>query len=252
MNALIVGSNKMPILRQLPDTFLLIDDGALIDAVELPPRRAVTLFDPAIHSFNPLKGMTYRRAREFIAVLDAVFPEGESTLTRKNANFVILSALMAQPQSLDSLIPIKADNAYVDARQKIQTLLFSPVLRSVLTRPTNVSFKGIMLARLNRAELGEFDCFVLANLLISQYPDDIPDFGFYSCSSHSDLLRQGRLIAGINAFDEVPTFKHTLLLAPTKIASRCNAEDAKILALYQGLLPGTNIYNDFIAICIGG
>lgn len=254
MNALIVGSDKSPILNILPDAFLLIDDGALIDAVEMPPRRAVTLFDPALHSFNPLAGMTYARARDFIAVMDAVFPEGESTLTRKNANFVMLTALMNAPGNLDTLIPAKPDNAHIEARQKIQTLLFSPVLKAVLTRPTNISFKHTILARLNRAELGEFDCFVLANLLIAQYPGPVvlPDFGFYACPPHRDLLRQGRLIAGINAFDEVPKFKHTLLLAPTKIPSRCNAEDAKVLALYQGLLPGTNIYNDFIQICIGG
>jgi hypothetical protein len=254
MNILIVGTNKQPIVRTLPDTFLLIDDGPLIDAIELPERRAVTFFDPTRHSFNPLKGMTYRRARDFIAVLNAVFPEGDTTLTRKNSNFVMLEALLNKPQRLETLIAAKSDSAYVDARQKIQTLLFSPVLKNVLTRPTNISFKGILFAKLDRAALGDFDCFVLANLLIAQYPGTvvIPDFGFYASPPHSDLLRQGRLIAGINSFDEVPQFKHTLLLAPTKIPSRCNAEDAKILALYQGLLPGTNIYNDFIQICIGG
>jgi hypothetical protein len=254
MNALIVGTNKDPILDHLPDTFLLIDDGPLIDAINIPPRRAVTIFDPAIHSFDPLKGMTYRRARDFIAVLDAVFPEGESTLTRKNANFVMLDALLKKPKRLDALIPAKADSAYVDARQKIQTLLFSPILKNVLTRPTNISFKGIVLAKLNRAEHGDFDCFVLANLLIAQYKASvvIPDFGFYACPPHHDLLRQGRLIAGINSFDEVPSFKQTLLLLQNKTASRCSADDAKQLALYEGLLPGTNAYNDFIANCIGG
>lgn len=167
MNALIVGTKKQPIIQNLPDAFLLIDDGELIDAVELPKRRTVTIFDPLVHAFNPLKGMNYRRARDFIAVLDAVFPEGESTLTRKNSNFVLLEALLNKPKRLDTLIPAKSDSAYVDARQKIQTLLFSPTLKNVLTRPTNISFKGIMLAKLNRAELGDFDCFVLANLLIS-------------------------------------------------------------------------------------
>lgn len=254
MNALIVGTNKQPIIQNLPDAFLLIDDGELIDAVELPKRRAVTIFDPLVHAFNPLKGMTYRRARDFINVLDAVFPEGDSTLTRKNSNFVLLEALLNKPKRLDTLIPAKSDSAYVDARQKIQTLLFSPILKNVLTRPTNISFKGIILAKLNRAELGDFDCFVLANLLISQYKGQIviPDLGFYACTPHSELLRQNRLIAGINSFDEVPKLKQTLLLVPDKTASRCNADDAKLLALYEGLLPGTNIYNEFIQRSIGG
>jgi len=254
MDALIVGSNKQPILDYLPDTFLLIDDGALIDAVIIPPRRAVTIFDPKIHSFNPLKGMSYRRARDFITILNAVFPEGESTLTRKNANFVLLEALLNSPKSLDSLVPAKSDGAYVDARQQIQTLLFSPILKNVLTRPTNISFKGIVLAKLDRAALGEFDCFVLANLLISQYKGMVvlPDFGFYACPPHNDLLRQRRLIAGINSFDEVPRFKQNLLLIDTKIPSHCTPEDAKLLAQYTGLMPSSNAYNAFIESCIGG
>ena len=254
MNALIVGTNKRPILEYLPETFLLIDDGPLIDTLTIPPRRAVTIFDPRIHCFNPLKGMAYRRARDFIAVLDAVFPEGESTLTRKNANFVMLEALLNNPKRLDTLIPAKSDSANVDARQKIQTLLFSPVLRKVLTGPTNISFKGIVLAKLDRAELGDFDCFVLANLLISQYKNTvvIPDFGFYAQPSHSDLLRQNRLVAGINSFDEVPSFKHTLLLVDKKIPSHCTPDDARLLAQYTGLVPNSNGYNAFIEICIGG
>lgn len=254
MNVLIVGTNKQPILDNLPDNFLLIDDGALIDALEIPPRRAVTIFDPTVHSFDPLKGMTYARARDFLAVIDAVFPEGDSTLTRKNANFVMLEALLNKPKKLETLIPVKSDSAYVDARQKIQTILFSPLLKNVLTRPTNISFKGIILAKLDRAIYGEFDCFVLANFLISLYPGTvvIPDFGFYACAPHRNLLRQNRLIVGINSFDEVPDFKQILLLERNKIASRCNVEDAKLFALYEGLMPGTIIYNDYIQNCIGG
>jgi hypothetical protein len=254
MDALIIGSNKTPILDHLPDRFLIIDDGPLIDAITIPPRRAVTIFDPSVHAFNPLGGMTYARARDFITILNAVFPEGESTLTRKNANFVLLEALLNNAKRLDTLIPAKADAPYVDARQQIQTLLFSPVLKNVLTRPTNISFKGIMLAKLDRAALGEFDCFVLANLLISQYPGMvvIPDFGFYACAPHADLLRQNRLIAGINSFDEVPRFKQNLLLIDKKIPSHCTPEDAKILAQYTGMMPSSNAYNAFIEICIGG
>jgi hypothetical protein len=254
MDALIVGSNKKPILDHLPDTFLLIDDGPLIDALTIPARRKVTVFDPRVHSFNPLKGMTYARARDFIKILNAVFPEGESTLTRKNANFVLLEALLNNPKRLDTLIPAKADASFVDARQQIQTILFSPTLKNVLTRPTNISFKGIILAKLDRAELGEFDCFVLANLLISQYKGHvvIPDFGFYACAPHADILRQSRLTAGINSFDEVPRFKQNLLLIDKKIPSHCTPEDAKLLAQYTGMMPSSNAYNAFIEICIGG
>src|ERR1700709_184530 len=74
----------------------------------------------------------YRRARDFIAVLDAVFPDGQNTLTKKNANFHILSALLDEPTYLHKLLkPDKKDPAKQDAYQKIETLLMSPVLRAV-------------------------------------------------------------------------------------------------------------------------
>jgi hypothetical protein len=253
MNALIVGTNKATVLDFLPDTFLLIDDGELIDRIKLPTRRAVTVFDVSKHSFNPVRGIDYRRARDFVAVLDAVFPEGEGTLTRKNSNFILLSALLEKPKGIDTLLsPKPTDSAHTDAYQKIQTILLSPVLSSVLTKPTNLSFRGTILARLNRAELGDCDCFVLASLLIAQYQGQviIPDFGFYANASHTQLLRQNRLVAGVNTLSEVPTQREQLLLVDTKIASHCTAEDANTLAIYKGLRPGTNGYNQFIENCI--
>jgi len=246
MNTLILGSAKGPILDHLPDTFLLIDDGPIIDALQLPERKAVTVFDPAHHAFNPLKDMTYLRARAFVDLINAAFPEGESTLTRRISSFHILTALLSGALSLDTLIRDTKDTR--DAYQKIQTLLLSPVLAKVITRPTNLSFKGTVLARLNRAELGDFDCFFLANLLIQQYrgPVVIPDFGFYACPFHVDLIRQDRLVAGINAFDEVPRFRNELIQFEKKIGSRTTPDDAAILANYRGLTPHTIAYNDFI------
>ncbi|MCR2833498.1 hypothetical protein [Parerythrobacter lacustris] len=245
-NALIIGSDKEPIFDHLPDRFLFIDDGTLIDRVELPPRRAVINFDPLKHSFNPLKGMSYQKARQFWDVLKSAFPEGENTLTKAAAELQILRALTDHPRSLSTLIPDTKDTQY--AHQLIAKLLLSPVLERVLCRPTNLSFKGTILARLDRATLGDFDAFVIANLLISQYPGPVvlPDFGFYQCRFHSALLRQNRLIAGVNSFDEVPAWKQRLLLVDTKIPSHCTPDDAKLLAIYAGIPPGTNKYNTFI------
>jgi hypothetical protein len=246
-NVLIVGSNKEPVLDYLHHPFLLIDDGALIDQLDLPSSR---LFDVSIHSLDPLKDMTYKRARDFIAVLDAVFPEGPETLTHKNSNFVLLKALLSAPERLDTLVPDTKDTR--DAYQKIQTLLLSPVLKRVLTRRTNKSLKGTVLARLNRAELGDFDCFVLANLLISQYRGQvvIPDFGFYAHAGHTALMRQNRLVAGVNTLDEVPELKSQLLLSETRIASHSTVSDAAVLAEYAGILPNTGTFHDFIDDCV--
>jgi hypothetical protein len=250
---LIVGTNKSPILKHVPQTFLLIDDGSIIDRLTFPKRRKITRFDPAKHSFNPLATIDHKRARDFLGVLNAVFPQGENTLTRGNADTFLLEALTGHPTRLDRLICEPTDlkdTGHVEAYRKIRTLLLSPVLNRVLCRPTNLSFKGILLARLNRAELGDFDCFVLGNLLIGQYQGHIivPDFGFYAAPHHTSLIRQGRLTAGVNFLDEVPLrLRQSLLLMPDKIASHATFDDAETLAVYCGLARGTNEFNDYVA-----
>jgi len=251
MNKLIVGFNKSPILHDLPGKFLFIDDGPLIDALELPARRTITVLDLKKHSFNPFRGMDYRRACDFVDVLKAAFPEGENTLTKATFEYQILEALRGKPRKLATLIQDTKDTQY--AYQKIQRLLMSDVLENVLTRPTNFSFKGTVIARLNRAELGDFDAFVLGNLLISQYPGTVvvPDFGFYACSFHVRLIRQNRLIAGITSFAEIPgKLRDNLLLIDTKVGSHTTPTDAETLALYAGIAPDTNAYTDFIASMI--
>lgn len=247
MNLLLVGRDK--VLPPLDPPFLLIDDE--ID-LPIPKNRKVTVLDFTKHSFNPLRGMDYKKAREFISVLDAVFPEGENTLTKKTSNFVLLNALLSKTTRLDKLIrPNKKDASVTDAYQKIQTLLFSPVLDRVLCRPTNFSFDGTILARLNRAELGDFDCFVLGNLLISQYKGQvvIPDFGFYGEKHHTALIRQNRLIAGVNYLDESPLKSELLLM--DKLGQHCLLDDAKVLADYAGIARDTNAYNEFVQRSMG-
>lgn len=251
MNVLIVGKNKTDtLLEHLPTSFLLIDDGKIIDALNIPARRKVTTLDFNKDSFNPLKNIDYRRAREFINVLDAVFPEGENTLTKKNANFVLLKALLSKPKSLDTLIRPDAKNpAQMDAYQKIQTLLLSPVLNPFLSKNTNFSFSGILIARLDHADPIAFDSFLLANLLIANYKGQIviSDFGFYACPFHTSLIKQNRLIAGVNFLDEVaPKLRQSLLLIDEKIGSHCTPDDAEVLASFTGIAPNTNAYTDFI------
>lgn len=252
MNALIVGSRKTAILEHIPDgDFLLIDDGPIIDQIDQIHRRA-RLFDVAKHSFNPLKDISYRKAREFISVIDAAFPEGENTLTNRNARFQLLTALMESPTRLDRLVSDAKDTH--DAWQKITTILLSPVLNAVLNGSPRLSFPftGTILARLDRAALGDFDCFVLGNLLIAEYPGTIviPDFGFYAHQAHKALIRQGRLVAGVNFLDEAPQLRNALLLIETKVPSRSTIDDAKTLAAFSGLRPDLsrddNEYNRFV------
>jgi hypothetical protein len=82
-----------------------------------------------------------------------------------------------------------------------------PQNRKVLCGRPNFSFsEGKIVARVNRAELGDFDALVLGLLLVNQAQGQlvIPDLGFYGRDFHSRLIREKRLIAGVSYLDELP------------------------------------------------
>lgn len=249
MNLLLVGTADKTdlILEHLPSSYLLIDDGTTIDALTLPPRRKVTYFDVAKHSFNPVQGINHLGARELATTIYALSPQGDGTLTVRNGKRA-LARLLLDNTSLDQITGNRKDPVIAEALSAIDDLLFSPVLKNVLCKPTNLSLKGIILARLNRAELGDDDCFILGNLLISKYKGQIivPDFGFYGAKHHSSLIRQERLIAGINFLDEAPKLKNQLLLIENKIPKHCTTDDAEILFSYTGKKKDSIDHSDFI------
>ncbi len=268
MNFLSIGRDKSALIDDIfeskPSRFLIIDDGPLIDELLLhstfPKSWRVTDFDHQKHTFNPLKGISYTTARDFVATIDALYPAGSATLTKETGLSFILRSLLRKPPSLDQLIPPpdkKSTPGHVWAYDKISDLLASPILERVLNRGNTLSFSGTILARLNRAELGDTDCLALAHFLISRYKYTVvvPDFGFYGRKSHISLIRQNRLLAGVNFLDESP-LKNELLLIDKKSASRCTYSDAKTLAEYRGLFPDPskvdNNYNNFILDSIRG
>src|ERR1700735_26576 len=77
---------------------------------------------------------------------------------------------------------------------------FRRVLRRVLCNPMNFSFNSnsVIQARIDRAELGDFDALVLGLLLVSHAKGQVVvgDFGFYGRDIHSRLIREEQLIAG--------------------------------------------------------
>lgn len=253
---LILGTDKTAaFLTTLPESYLLIDDGPIIDALDLPRGRKVMRFDVGKHSFNPLQGMTYARACSFVELIEAAFPGGDTTLTKQDSSILILDALINKSRRLDRLMPKTKETR--DAYQKIKRILLSPVLNRVLLGEPNFTvstFKGIVVARLDRALLGSFDCFLLGNMLISQYQGQIvvPDFGFYACPFHSQLLRQGRLIAGVNYLNEIQDRRlRQQLLMEEKIPCRTSFDDAEEVARYDCRYPkGTNGYDGFVATCM--
>jgi hypothetical protein len=175
MNQLYIGLNKTV---EPPTRGLFVDD----DVPDVPRAR---IFDPTQHSFNPLKGIDYRKARALTDVLYTAFPQGDNTLTVRNGKRALLKALL----SATRLDKIEADD---EVTGMIDDLLQSPVLTSVLCKPTNFSFNpnSLILARLNRAELGDFDALILGLFLIGQFKGQVvvPDGGFYLRDTHLSLI----------------------------------------------------------------
>ena len=92
------------------------------DEVRDIPRSRV--FDPMKHSFNPLKGIEYKRARELAELFYTISPQGDNTLTVRNGKRAMLRALM----KADRLDHVKGDE---EVSALIDDLLVSPVLRRV-------------------------------------------------------------------------------------------------------------------------
>lgn len=134
-------------------------------------------------------------------------------------------------------------------------LLASPVLSRMLCNPTNFSFnpRSVILARINRKELGDFDALIIGLLLMAHFDGQVivPDFGFYGRECHMRLIREGRLIAGVNVLGELaPKLRQGVLLIKDKVASGTTVEDAETLAKYERLAPGTNGFNDYVGAAI--
>jgi hypothetical protein len=234
MNKLLIGhADKTEQLSHTKGGFLLLADDP---APYLEHFGRAVVFDPHRHSFNPLKDMDYKGARDFAALLYGIAPEGQNTLTVRNGKRALARMLLKNPVRLDKL-PRSSDPAEQEALGMVDELLLSPVLKNVLCQPTNFSFKPTrqIVARLDRAELGDFDAVVIANLLIGQFQGQIivPDFGFYGRDFHTTLIRQDRLTAGLTSLSEVSrTLEQALLGIKDKVIYRSTPQDAEKLVIY--------------------
>src|SRR5258707_254729 len=63
-----------------------------------------------------------------------------------------------------------------------------------------------IFARLNRAELGDFDALALGLFLMTHFEGKavVPDFRFCGREGHVSLIRESRLVSGVNSLGEVP------------------------------------------------
>lgn len=240
-NSLYIGFKKEVVLPK--GGYLYIGD-------EIPYVPRSRVFDPLKHSFNPLRDIDYKKARELADVLYTVYPQGENTLTVRNGKRALLAALV-EAKRLDT---VEGDE---EVQGMLGDVLASPVLRRVLCSDKHFSFnpRSVILARINRAELGEFDALVLGLLLIAQFKGIVvvPDGGFYLRDAHRSLLRQDRLIVGLNHLGEVSDkLRDALLLVRDKVARGALYDDACELAKLRGLIPQTNSFNDFVREAMAG
>ena len=149
-------------------------------------------------------------------------------------------------------------DAVGEAHALIDDILLSPILRDVFCRQKNFEIKNgnppsSIVARIDRAKLGDYDAFILASLLISQFKGQliIPDFGFYARPFHASLIRENRLIAGVYTLSELDEKMQQLcLLMEDKEGRQCTPDDAAVLAEYEGLVPHTEGYGDFVGAAI--
>lgn len=232
--------------------------GLLFIHDEVPDIPRARVFDPKVHSFNPLDKIDYRKASGIVETFDTLFPRGDSTLTKDTGLDYIAEALEGKPGSLEDLIPRPdkgASTGHIWAYGKVRRLLRSPVLKDMLCKPTNFSFKAgsTILARVNRAELGDFDALAIGLFLIGHYQGQIvvPDLGFYGREAHVSLIRENRLIGGVRFLDELPRkLRQAVLLIPDKVVEGALYDDAVLLAKFAGLVPDPlrvdNDYNKFI------
>jgi len=248
MNKLFVGySTKI----ELPNRggFLFIDD-------EVPDIRRARVFNPTKCFFNPLKGLTHVRARELANVLYTTTPQGENTLTVRNGRRALLSLLLANKR-LDKIeAPEKAEPGVIDAVELVKDILMSPVLKEMLCsgkEAFSFDMRSPIVARVNRAELGEFDSLVIGLILMNHYRGQliIPHLEFYGRDAHVSLIRQGRLIAGVECLDDLPLrLRRAVLSIPDRVGRGVLYDDAVTLAKYSGLrfdpLRENSDFNNFV------
>jgi len=233
-------------------SFLFIGD-------EVPKHAKAKVFDPRKRGFDLFKETDYRRSCDFVDGIDTLFERGENTLTKDTGPDFIAECLDRKPKSLERMIPPpgkSVSTGHIWAYGKIQRILRSPVLRRVLCSETDFAFEGVnrkVFARLNRAELGDFDRLAIGLFQIARFKGQIivEDGGIYLRDNHMNLIREDRLIVKVNDLSELPTGLHKAVMRyEDQVARGVIYDDALELVKAKRLRPifdkEDSPYNRFI------
>jgi hypothetical protein len=207
-------------------TCLFISDGVS----EAPGKYRPKIFDPLKRSFNPLQGIDARKAQELAELIYTIYAEGSNTLTVRTGKWDLAPARL-KAASLDKV------RGSEEVEGVLGDLLFNPVVRNVRcgSRQFNFGENRTIVAKLDRSHIGDRAALIIGLFLISHFKGQlvIPDFGFYGRGAHASLLREGRLIAGVNFMDELaPKLRNSVLLIKDKEGSGAIADDAELVATY--------------------
>lgn len=244
MNALHIGTLDPDwLLQHTTQPFLLVDDGPIADHF-LAHKRA-RIFDPERHHFNPLANTTEEKAWAIAEVLYAADPGGENTLTVRNGKQALAEMLVTTTR-LDKLHGDSKDPAQAEALRTVRSVTFFPLMTRVLCTGRQFDFSGSVVAKVDRAKLGEKQALTLALLLIGQHQGHIvvPD-GTYLRDMHMSLLRQSRLTVGARSLSELPD---TISIRDfdTVWGQAMDEADALTLATRFGLRRGLEGHTDFV------
>jgi hypothetical protein len=295
MNRLLIGSpNKTNFLLQfLAEDFAsgvtIIDPvgdvaRAAADIVPVKLTQKALYFDPSDVNhpvgLNVLQGVLehdhQRLAEELCGYFDAMFPEGQSTLARANARYILATCLRLllnmDGATLLGILKLLTDKSFrtkclskctdpivltnaalLEHKQfepaiallqtKIGTLLMSPTIRNIVGQKTT-TLKGatIIISNLDRSKLGDLTAKLLGGLLIARSTGQvyINDFPFFTLENFP--FAQNRFTIALRFLDEVSRpLQQELLSIDDKVVMRTNPDDAKRLAFYVNVPNLSNI-----------
>jgi hypothetical protein len=127
--------------------------------------------------------------------------------------------------------------ALAPLQNKIGTLLMSPMIRNIVgQRETTFSKASVIIANLDRANLGDTTAKLLGGLLIARSKGNvvITDYGFFGTPLP---LPQDRFTVSLDFLDQLsPILKQSVLGIEDKYVFKTNKRDAEELSFYVGLL----------------
>lgn len=304
MNRVVIGiPDKTPYLLQcLQEDFshgvTIVDTTGdfarqAVNTVPIRLTQQVLYFDPTDMAhppgFNVLEAVLeddrQPLTEQICAYFDAMFPEGEATLARANARYILANCLRVlldnDGSTLLGVLKLLSDKPYrsrlleqvtdpvvlknwvsLEDKQyqpaiallltKIGALLMSPMIRNIVgQKESTLVGAKIIIANLDRAKIGDLTAKLLGGLLIARSSGTVylPDLSFFATDYLASLLPQSRFTVALDFLGQVrrvPALHDALLSIEEKVVLKTNRNDAETLAHYFGL-PNPDVLIDMKA-----